>query len=544
MRIALLSNVTVDFLADTLKKNDDVYLSAGFDTWQQDLINQSSELYSFGPEAVVILIHAGAVEWRDRTQIIDDWCLSFESFTKTMPSVPLFISSIDVVGTCKYGAEDRFEEFLENNLIEKVQKMHQKGNSIYLLPVKDVIEDIGRKSFYSQKMWYIGSMPYSIKGISALAELIERYVHVINGKHKKCLAVDLDNTLWGGVIGEDGVDGIVLSNHKEGARFYDTQVILKKMKEQGVMLAILSKNNKEDVEPVFSNPYMVLKRDDFVAEEINWNSKSDNIRKMARELNIGLDSFVFLDDNPLEREQMKAECPEVVVVDFPKDTALLPETVEKAYQDYFLTLELTREDSRKTEMYHAEKQRREELNSALSLSDYIKKLEIKMNIHFMKGEEEARVVQLINKTNQFNVTTKRYSEEDIRILKTKGDIVTVHISDKYGEQGLVAVIILIYENAVAFIDTFLLSCRVMGRNVEVEIASCLKDLLQIKGITEVEATYIKSAKNAPVGDLFDKLGFSLISSATTDSEIKRYKALSSDLPDHTDVFNEVVEDWS
>lgn len=541
MRVALLSNVTVDLLAGMLKKSADVYLSAGFDTWQQEMILSTSGLYGFKPEAVVMLIHAGSYEWSDLEsgiQMMDEWCNAFSTLTSNLPGVPVFISSLDISIKVHYGAELRIEEKLENYLVDKIQEFHSNGVSAYVLPVKDAITDLGRGNFYSNKMWYVGSMPYSMKGLSALNELILRYISVTKGMHKKCIAVDLDNTLWGGVIGEDGVDGIQLSNHKEGQRYYDTQKILKKMKDQGVMLAILSKNNMEDVEPVYKHPNMILQHEDFVAEIINWNPKSANIRLLAKDLNIGLDSFVFLDDNPAEREQMKTECSEVTVIEFPKDSSQLPETVERAYNEFFLSLEVTGEDTKKTVMYRAESQRKAEMSTSSSVEDFLKKLEMVMDIHFMKAEEEKRVTQLTNKTNQFNVTTKRYSEEEIHSLASSdgSDIITVHMADKYGDQGLVAVLILKYESDEAEIDTFLMSCRVMGRNVEIEIVSNVKRMLERKGINAVRAKYLKTAKNAPVVELFEKLGFDVLASS---EERKDYSASIESLPNSTGVFKKV-----
>lgn len=542
MRLALLSNVTVDLLAGMIGKTNDVYLSAGFDTWQQEMLMPASGLYAFKPEAVVVLLHAGAYEWGARAtgcQLIDEWCVAFKALVERLGSIPVFISSIDVRLNCHYGAEPRLEAFLENYLIERVQALHDDGASIYILPVRDAIADLGRKGFYSEKMWYVGSMPYSMKGLSALSELISRYTAVTKGMHRKCIAVDLDNTLWGGVIGEDGVEGIVLSNHKEGARYFDAQKRLKKMKDQGVMLAILSKNNVEDVEPVFSHPDMLLRHEDFVAEVINWEPKSANIRRLARDLNIGLDAFVFLDDNPAEREQMKAECPEVAVIDFPKDSALLPEALDKAYADYFLSLEVTGEDAKKTAMYRAESQRKAEMSAATSVEDFLKKLEMTMSIHRMLPEEEKRVVQLVNKTNQFNVTTKRYSEEEIKALAESGDIITVHMADKYGDQGLVAVLILQYEDAVAVIDTFLMSCRVMGRDAENEILARVRGMLERRGVRAVRATYLKTAKNAPVEGLFERLGFEVTGQC---ERRKDYEAEIGALPETTGIFTEIAED--
>lgn len=541
MRLALLSNVTVDLLAGMVKKNHDVYLSAGFDTWQQEMIMPTSGLYEYKPDAVVVLLYAGAYEWADIDsgyKLIDEWCASFKSITTKLPGVPVFVSSLDIPTKAHYGAEVSIEGILENHLIKRIEELHADEESIYILPVKELIANLGRNNFYSSKMWYVGSMPFSMKGMSALNELINRFVGVTKGMHKKCIAVDLDNTLWGGVIGEDGVEGIQLSNHKEGARYYDTQKILKKMKNQGVMLAILSKNNVDDVEPVFKHPDMVLQHEDFVAEVINWEPKTKNIRELAATLNIGLDSFVFLDDNPAEREAMKAECPEVTVIDFPKDSSLLPETVEKAYYDYFLSLEVTAEDNKKTAMYRAENQRKAELSAATSVEDFLKNLEMTMSIHRMLPEEEKRVVQLVNKTNQFNVTTKRYPEEEIKKLAQDGDVITVHMADKYGDQGLVAVLILKYDCSQAVIDTFLMSCRVMGRNAENEIIAQVKELLKDKGIQVVKAEYIKTAKNAPVENLFEKLGFTLISQSDMR---KTYEGAVAALPESTGIFSEVVE---
>ena len=544
MKLALLSNVTIDLLAGMLKKNVDVYLSAGFDTWQQEMIMPTSGLYEFAPDAVALLLYADAYEnvWDSMDsgcQVIDEWIQAIQALSAKLPGIPVFVSSIDIFGVkARYGAEVRFEQYFENYLIEHIEKLHADGHNVYILPVKDKIINIGRSKFYSSKMWYVGSMPYSMKGLSELNDLILRYIGVTKGMHKKCIAVDLDNTLWGGVIGEDGVNGIVLSGHKEGARYKDTQRILKKMKDQGVMLAILSKNNVDDVEPVFKHPDMVLQHEDFVAEAINWEPKAVNIRQLAADLNIGLDAFVFLDDNPAEREAMMEACPEVAVLDFPKDTSLLPEVVEKAYEEYFLSLEVTGEDTKKTAMYRAENQRRAEMSTAVSMDDYLKRLEMTMDIHIMRPEEEKRVTQLANKTNQFNVTTRRYSEEEIHsfAVSENSDVITVHMADKYGEQGLVSVLILKYEGDEAEIDTFLMSCRVMGRNAEIEIISRIRQLLEGKDIQTVHATYLKTAKNAPVAGLFEKLGFT---NFLDSDEKKEYKTSTESLPDNTGLFKEV-----
>lgn len=555
MKIALLSNITADLLAGMIGEPYDIYLASGYDTWQQEMLMAGSGLYGYQPEAVVALLYAGAYNvWNEKEEgerLIDGWCAAFEAMCTRLPGVPVYVSSVDIPAGCHCGAEAGSGQHFEAYLIEKVQKLHAGGMGIYILPVRDAVADIGRSGFYSPKMWYMGSMPYSMKGLAGLAELIRLYVSAAAGMRRKCLAVDLDNTLWGGVIGEDGAEGIQLSGHGEGARYRDAQIVLKQMKEQGVMLAILSKNNADDVEPAFGHSGMVLRREDFVAEAIGWEPKSENIKKLALELNIGLDSFVFLDDNPAERERMRAECPEVAVIEFPEDSSCLPDVLLDVHKRYFLSLEVTGEDAGKSEMYRAEKRRREEKENTASIGDFLRSLEMKMDIHFMRPGEGKRVLQLVNKTNQFNVTTKRYSEKEIYELaiNSGSDVITVHMADRYGAQGLVAVVVLKYGrdggnsgmegagDAWAEIDSFLMSCRVMGRDAEIEIMACLKDYLIGKGISELRASYVRTAKNVPVADLFDRLKFEPVPGIR---EGKGYSIKTPSLPSTTHMFREVA----
>ena len=299
------------------------------------------------------------------------------------------------------------------------------------------------------------------------------------------------------------------------------------MQKKGVMLAIVSKNNVEDVDEVFrKHPYLVLKHEDFVAEKINWNAKSDNLMQLAKELNIGLDSFVFLDDNPAEREEVRAGCPEVEVANFPEDTTLLPKTIKEIYDRYFKSLETTKEDTRKTEQYRKNAKRQEIKNKAAGLDGYLKELEITAKIHLMKDGEMNRVVQLVGKTNQFNLSTTRYSSQEVMsfLSSDKSDIVVAQVEDKFGDEGLVAVIFIRYDGDMAYIDDFLMSCRVMGRNLEkVMIAEVCQWIGKTRhNIQSIIGRYIKSPKNSPVEYLYDGLGFELVSE---DSElgIKMYR---------------------
>ena len=384
--------------------------------------------------------------------------------------------------------------------------IEEKGN-IYLLDLADTIAEIGRKQFYSNKMWYMSSMPYSRGGLNAVSLEIDRALGSAFNSRKKIIALDLDNTLWGGVIGEDGVDGIELSDHKEGQRYYDFQRQLLEMKNRGIVLGIVSKNNVDDAEAAIQgHPAMLLRDDDFVSRKNNWENKAINLKAMEGELNLTEGGFIFIDDNPVERETVKGECPEMLVPDFPEDTTELLGFAEDIWFDYCRPLRVLGEDLKKTQMYQNEAKRKQEMSESLNLDDYIAKLEMVADIHRMRDSELDRVVQLINKTNQFNVTTKRYTQAEVEAIADdpNNSIYVVYSSDKYGDSGLISVIILIGSDIDVRIDTFLMSCRVMGRKLEDVIINELAEACKGRKLV---GEFIPTAKNAPVQELYDRLGF-------------------------------------
>jgi len=363
-------------------------------------------------------------------------------------------------------------------------------------------------------MWQLGKMPWSMKGLRAIKEEIVRLIGMTRGNRLKALAVDFDNTLWKGVIGEDGVDGI--------EPFADFQRELKAMRERGVLLVGLSKNNAADVEPVWSDPRMVLTKDDFVAMKVDWNDKPENLSEVARNLNLGTDAFVFVDDNPAERAQMAARRPEVMVAEWPISGRRLA-------RKYFPRMRVTDEDRRKTEQYQSEA-KRQELAVTLSVEDYLKSLEIRTEIHPILESEYARVAQLSQKTNQFNVCTNRYTVEDIARFAADPAhlIVTVHVSDRFGDQGIVAFVNAKREkerekvkvegegeqwsvDSVWEIVDWVMSCRVMNRRIEFSVQEWVEKELRRRGAAALHATWRKTPKNAPVEQLFDRFGFEVAS---------------------------------
>ena len=536
-RIAVLSNVTIELVLSELKKEFSLYISAGFDTWQQEVYNHDSGLYQFAPDMICVILYIDAYDedwmyWEKGKERMGEWLNALKTLCGQTEGTPVFISSLDIRenswNTVSLGMSGIC---LEEYWIREVKKL----DHTFVMPLKEIVAEWGRKDFYSSKLWYLGNAPYSMKGSRAVAELIRRSYFYVAGDRKKCLAVDLDNTLWGGVIGEDGVDSLILSNHKEGGRYYDVQKCLKRMKENGVMLVILSKNNPEDVAAVFSHPYMFLQEDDFVGQKINWNPKTQNIQELAEELNIGLDSFVFLDDNPVERELMKAQCPQVEVIEFPQDTTLLARTVEDAYDKFFKGLYITDEDRDKTVKYQRQWKRKEIQKEADSMEDYLRKLEIIAELNLMEEQDIKRVVQLAGKTNQFNTTTIRYDERHINLLRKSGDtdLIVAKMKDKFGDEGLTATVVLVYKNETAFIESFMMSCRVMSRQFEEVIFHEIVKWIRhtYPKIQKLQAEYRKTAKNKPVENLYESLGFQVKEEKGKESENGYQKIYEVDIKD-------------
>ena len=514
-RAALLSNVTVDLIAGKLRRKYDFYIPAGFDTWVQETINPVAGLYSEQFDAVIVLLDGTeARSWKTVDEGIERvglWKQALTALVSSISTIPIFVSTIDFrENRIKSLSERSIKYELENDWYQYVQGLVERRNNVYLFDLADTIAEVGRKQFYSNKMWYMSSMPYSRDGLNVVSNEIDRILGAAFTTRKKIIALDLDNTLWGGVIGEDGVDGIELSDHKEGQRYYDFQRQLLEMKNRGIVLGIVSKNNEEDAEAAIRNhPAMLLRDDDFVSRKINWENKALNLKAMEGELNLTEGGFIFVDDNPVERETVKGECPDMLVPDFPEDTTELLSFAEDIWFDYCRPLRVLGEDLKKTQMYQNEAKRKLEMKSSLNLDDYIAKLEMVADIHRMRDTELERVVQLINKSNQFNVTTKRYTQAEVEDIAADPNnaIYVVYSSDKYGDSGLISVIILIGSEVDVRIDTFVMSCRVMGRKLEDVILNELAAKYQRKMIGE----FIPTAKNAPVRELFDRLGFSQVS---------------------------------
>jgi FkbH-like protein len=381
----------------------------------------------------------------------------------------------------------------------------------YFLDLSVISGELGRASFYDPRRYHWTKQPFSEVGILELSNHLWAGIRALTTGPKKVLVLDLDNTLWGGVVGETGHLGIGIGESPDGEAFLAFQKHLKDLTRNGILLAIASKNNEADaVEPFQSNADMILKLDDIAAFEACWEPKGTTIRRIAKALNLGLDSFVFFDDNPAEREQVRQALPEVEVVDVPEDPAGYVRALESGL--WFETVGLTDADKVRVEQYAFERQRRALEVKSGSLDEYLRSLEMVAEHREIDDADLQRVVQLLAKTNQFNLTTRRHTREDVLSLLRKTNSIgfTIRVRDRFGDHGLIGTMIAVPEAdspQAMRIDTWLMSCRVIGRTVEQFSFRTMVECARKLGYRRVLGEYVPTPKNLLVKGLYESLGF-------------------------------------
>ena len=379
----------------------------------------------------------------------------------------------------------------------------------YFIDLQHIAGRMGRDRFYDPRRYHWTKQPFSEAGTSLLGEHLAAGLRAITTGPKKVLVLDLDNTLWGGVVGETGPLEITLGETPDGEAFRAFQQYCKGLTRRGVVLAVCSKNNPDDArEPFGKHPDMVLSLDDFAAFEASWDPKPAAIERIAQTLRLGLDSFVFFDDNPAEREHVRQTLPGVEVVDVPEDPSGYVRALEAGL--YFEAVQVTGADLKRAEQYATERKRRDAAQSFGSLDDYLGSLDMLGDVRDIDDADLPRVVQLLGKTNQFNLTTRRHTAEDVRaMLDQPGSIgLTLRLSDKFGDHGLVSVILAEpADDKTLRIDTWLMSCRVISRTAEQFMFGALLGRTRQTGFARLQGEYIPTAKNKLVADLYDRMGF-------------------------------------
>lgn len=382
-------------------------------------------------------------------------------------------------------------------------------NSDYILDIAAVAEMIGTQNWINPSQWNQYKLSCAQELSPVYVDHIGRLLGAIRGKSRKCLVLDLDNTVWGGVIGDDGMNGIKIGQGDGiGEAYVEVQKMALALRERGVVLAVCSKNN-DDVarEPFRSHPDMVLKEEHISVFQANWQDKASNLEAIAKTLNIGLDALVFMDDNPVERAQVRGELPMVAVPELPEDVSYYARTVQNA--GYFEAVSFSEDDKKRAAQYSENAKRAELQAGARYMGQFLDSLE--MHIHIAEIDELSvtRAAQLVNKTNQFNLTTKRYTQNEVEAMMRDEAWLgfQVRLEDKFGDNGLIAVVLVKREDNRFIIDSWLMSCRVLGRRVEEAVMDAIVQNAKRKGVSEITGHYIPTAKNAMVEQHYKKLGF-------------------------------------
>ena len=507
LKIEYVSDITFAPLAKSIARGLNFEVSIhGCDIGQQIQRLKCHEVDEVGGSVDILIIHCTPDYYCNRNDgsidfnIAETLFISVEEYLSRPKSPWVIINTIEYQGHSFIGIEEvkKIREFHELNI--RITMLLKNQRKLRLLDIGSLLAKFGLKGAKNEKNNYIIKLPYTG---TAQKEIAEGYVSLIEDIYlprKKVLVLDADNTLWGGIVGEEGCNGIKIDPiNYPGVAYWNFQKKIKELKETGIILALVSKNNEFDLVEVFNLINMPLELNDFTIRRINWNSKSSNISEIAETLNLGLDSFIFIDDNIFEIEQVRFALPDVLCYQYPVQD---PENSLEFIKNIrgIGAWQITNEDSAKTKLYANELMRQEVRSKSNTLQDYLQSLDLNLEYGVNRKTEVGRIAQLINKTNQFNLTTRRYSENEVIIMMLSDEVYDFKIVDKYGDMGIVGVCIVRQKN----IDTFLMSCRALGREVE---STMLKIICKNRKLT---AEYIPTKKNQMVSSFYEKNGFKVI----------------------------------
>ena len=531
VRVALLSSFSIEFIHDALIAlgfldglRVELY-QAGFGQFRQDILNRDSALYAFAPDAVVL-----ALEGKDlvpdvyRHDIPDAADLNatvteagrelanLAEVFRERSAATLLIHNFAPPIWRRLGILDGEAGPSQADLVSALNthlgRVCRESRGIHTVDYAGLVQRTGALSWYDDRMTFYARAPITRGALPELAREYLKFLRALTGKTKKCLVLDLDNTLWGGVVGEEGPQGIALGPEYPGSAFVDFQRAVRGLRQRGVILAIASKNNPADVDEVFaSNNHMILRRDDFSVVRVGWNAKSQSVSEIAAHLNIAPDHIVYVDDNPAECDEVAHALPAVTVLPLPPQ----PEHFVRALLEpgYFDSLSVSTEDLRRAELYEQRDQAEELRAQSDSLEDFYRRLEMEVTFALVDNSSVARAAQLTQKTNQFNVTTIRYSEAEVleRCADPDNLVKTVRVRDRFGDNGIVGVMMAHASESEVEIDTLLLSCRVIGRTVETAMLAHVSEYAAQRGARRIRGRIVPTAKNAPARDLYERHGF-------------------------------------
>lgn len=537
IRVAVLAASNLDLFVSPLKQEiakkglSASIWTAGFNQYRQAVIDPASQLYAADCDAVILFLDAPdlfgdllADPLRATLEVARDAAeqvaREIEALVQTLvarlPRATVYLNTAVLDGTGPLYGLDYNSQYSLRALVSTYNAalgaLARRNHSAIIVDVESLAANFGLERWFDPRLWYLGRIRYSREATAILAQAYAGALAARCGITRKCLVLDLDNTLWGGVIGEDGATGIQLSHEGIGLAFVEFQRELRNLSPRGILLALCSKNNPDDALSVIrEHPAMILRESDFAAKRINWADKAENLFEIAKELNIGLDSLVFLDDNPVERARVRAALPEVAVPEWPQDPSEYCSALQQLAREEFLRFHVTDEDRGRAEMYQAQSQRNAMATAAgEDLESFYRSLDMKVTIGRADEKSIPRVAQLTQKTNQFNLTTRRYTEAEVARFSRQPEtrVYWLDLADRFGPNGIVGVMIVRERGAARWeIDTFLMSCRIIGRTVEKAFVNFVAAELAADGAVMLIGKYIPTEKNAVVANLYDQLGF-------------------------------------
>lgn len=491
---------------------------APFDQYFNYTLDSTSELYRGNPDVVLLCPDYRAVGLglftdspaSELENLVSRWCLVWEALRKNSSAsiiqqgipVPSF-DALGHIGTGLGGSRTSLLGRLNVLLAQKAQKL-----GIAFVHADGIAAKFGKADWFDDRNWYWAKIAMSSRAFPELARHTSAVLAATLGLSRRCLILDLDNTLWGGVIGDDGLGGIKLGGGADGEAFKDFQRVIKSLGDRGIVLAVCSKNTLEIAqEPFKEHPEMILKLDDIAVFEAGWDAKSVAIERISSALDLGLSSLTFVDDNPYEREQVRQALPQVDVIDLPEDVASYARVLLE--YPYFEMSSFTAEDRSRGEQYRARGALKQLHQKATSLEEYQSRLNMVATIGPVNEMNIERVVQLINKTNQFNLTTRRRNRIELEQLKGRDDveILQVRLRDCFADHGLIAVAIAVQIGETVEIDTLLMSCRVIGRNVEQVVINDILLRARNRGCSAVIGKFHPTQRNALVANFYRDMGF-------------------------------------
>ena len=492
---------------------------ATFNQYRQELLNPNSDLYASQPDFIVLAVHEGDLALPFLSEKpTEDVAQEATRWTSLWDTVAQYSSARVIQFNFAIPPEAPLGHLgarLTGSRYAMTQSVNAAlgaaaGTKVQILDCERLSALIGKQKWFDPRYWHLSKQAVSLQALPLLARHLTAILAADLGLARKCLVLDLDNTLWGGVIGEDGLIGIKVGGDYIGESFVAFQESIRLLKQKGVVLAVCSKNNEADArEPFERHPEMRLKLDDFAVFIANWEPKPDNLRRIAQTLNIGLDALVFVDDNPAECAAVRRALPEIDVLELPADPAHYARTL----WDYlgFESATFTAEDAGRTDQYRARAAVTQLEQSIGSVEDLWESLDMQATIAPFNELDLPRIIQLIGKTNQFNLTTRRYNQAQVEAIVRNPACLhfTLRLRDRFAEHGLVSLLIAIQQGQMFEIDTWLMSCRVIGRSVEQSMLAHLCQQAADHGVTRLRGLYLPTAKNGLVKDLYAKLGFVL-----------------------------------